>query len=166
MDIEDLPEWLQDMLDSCPRSGGGVHSWLFNTARQLHWHCLDKVQLADLLEERSAGCGRDVPRREIEAAVLDSEGAMWRPGESKAQRDGEDEDEERPEIKRKRGRRPPGTKPPCRAGPKSHRARHAKSHQDCSCRAAPSRPPSAFAFSLQNPSGVANVVLGGAGAVQ
>jgi hypothetical protein len=116
MDIEDLPEWLQDMVDSCPRSGGGVHSWLFNTARQLHWHCPDKAELADLLEEKSADCGRDVPRREIEAAVLDSEGAMWKPGESNAQRDGEDEDEERPEIKQKSARRPPSAEHPAGLG--------------------------------------------------
>ena len=106
MDIEDLPEWLQDLVDDCPRSGTGVHSWLFNTARQLHWHYPDKGELADLLEEKSADCGRDVPRREIEAAVNDSEGVMWRPGESNAQRDDDDEDEERPELKQKSARRP------------------------------------------------------------
>jgi hypothetical protein len=72
--------------------------------------------LADLLEEKSADCGRDVPRREIEAAVLDSEGAMWKPGESNAQRDGEDEDEERPEIKQKSARRPPSAEHPAGLG--------------------------------------------------
>ena len=55
MDIEDLPEWLQDVVDNCPRSGAGVNTWLFNTARQLHWHCPDKAELTDLLEEAIHG---------------------------------------------------------------------------------------------------------------
>lgn len=116
MDIEDLPEWLQDVVDNCPRSGAGVNTWLFNTARQLHWHCPDKAELTDLLEEKSADCGRDVPRREIEAAVHDSEGVMWRPGESNARRDGEDEDDDRPEIKQKSAPRRPSTKHPSGLG--------------------------------------------------
>ena len=74
-----LPAFLQTMLANCPRAGGGVHAWLYNTARQLHAHIADKRELADLLEAYAGNCGRIIPRREIEAAVKDSEATAWRP---------------------------------------------------------------------------------------
>ena len=49
------------------------------TARQLHAHIADKRELADLLEAYAGNCGRHIPRREIEAAVRDSEATAWRP---------------------------------------------------------------------------------------
>jgi hypothetical protein len=45
----------------------------------LHSHFLDKRAMADLLEACSANCGRKLPRREIEAAVKDSEAGAWQP---------------------------------------------------------------------------------------
>lgn len=80
MNMDHLPEWLQEELDNCPSAGGGVHTWLFKMARLLHWHVPNQQGLADLLEAKVQGCGRDVPRREIEAAVADSRVVMWRPG--------------------------------------------------------------------------------------
>ena len=74
-----LPGFLQTMLANCPRAGGGVHAWLYATARQLHTHIADKREQADLLAAYAANCGRHIPRREIEAAVRDSEANAWRP---------------------------------------------------------------------------------------
>jgi hypothetical protein len=74
-----VPNWLRLELAQCPQAGAGVHSWIYRMARQLHWHYDDKDELADLLEDAVNGCGRSVPRREIEAAVNDSERAAWKP---------------------------------------------------------------------------------------
>lgn len=87
-----LPDWLEEELDNCPCAGGGIHTWLFNMARNLHWHYPDKEKLADLLAKKSRGCGREVPRREIEAAINDSEQLAWRPGGStQCPKEGEDD---------------------------------------------------------------------------
>lgn len=76
-----LPEFLRQMLASCPHAGGGVHAWLYNTARQLHAH-MGPETVADLLEANAAQCGRHIPRREIEQAVSNSKATAWQPRET------------------------------------------------------------------------------------
>lgn len=75
----ELPQFLRDMLTSCPQSGGGVHRWLFRCARQLHAHYDNPAEIVELLSAASYGCGRSIPRREIEAAVSDAAKCAWTP---------------------------------------------------------------------------------------
>ncbi len=77
----DLPRFVRDLLSSCPTAGGGVHAWLFRCARVLHAFYPNQNELAGLLEAAAAGCGRDIPRREIVAAIRDSEPCKWQPGQ-------------------------------------------------------------------------------------
>ena len=74
-----LPAFLQELLSACPRTGEGVHGWLFRVARQLHWH-MPALEIVDLLESRVENCGRPVPRSEIVFAVQNSLGCAWQPG--------------------------------------------------------------------------------------
>lgn len=73
----ELPRFLLDLLSACPRSGGGVHSWLFTTSRQLWAHRSRAEQIA-LLSSACADCGRDVPAREVEAAIDRAQACAWR----------------------------------------------------------------------------------------
>jgi hypothetical protein len=74
-----LPPFVQEMLRTFPRAGQGVHDRLFKVARQLHWH-MGIEEMADLLEEATANCGRFVPRREIMDAIRNSLPCAWQPG--------------------------------------------------------------------------------------
>ena len=74
-----LPHFVRDLLDTPPEAGAGVHNWLFRTARLLH-PFLTPDEIVELLDSRVADCGRDVPLREIEAAVRDSGTCAWTPG--------------------------------------------------------------------------------------
>jgi hypothetical protein len=74
-----LPQFLLDMLNSPPRTGEGVHKFLFRAARQLHTH-LPAGEIVDLLENCVANCGRFVPRREIISAVQNALSCAWQPG--------------------------------------------------------------------------------------
>ena len=75
-----LPPFLEELLGACPKSGEGVHAWLFRVARQLHAH-LPAVEIVVLLERASAHCGRPVPRSEITAAVQNSILCAWQPND-------------------------------------------------------------------------------------
>ncbi len=77
--ISKLPQFLQEMLNTPPRTGEGVHNWLFRVARQLHAH-LPANEIVDLLENCVANCGRHVPRHEIVSAVQNSIPCAWTPG--------------------------------------------------------------------------------------
>jgi len=77
--IDQLPEFLEQMLRTPPRAGDGVHGWLFRVARQLHAH-LPAGEIVSLLESRVANCGRFVSRNEIVEAVKNSLGCAWQPG--------------------------------------------------------------------------------------
>lgn len=77
-----LPPFLEQLIQSPPHAGEGVHSWLFRVARQLHAH-LPAVEIIALLEARVAGCGRHVPRNEIVAAVQNSLPCAWGPSGSR-----------------------------------------------------------------------------------
>jgi hypothetical protein len=67
-----LPHWANKLLVSCPKSGNGVHNWLFVTALKMHSYCSDKDELVRLLHEATTNCGREVPENEIEDAVRNS----------------------------------------------------------------------------------------------
>jgi len=58
--VDQLPPFVQDMLSTPPRTGEGVHYWLFRVARQLHAH-LPAAEIVNLLESCVANCGRFVP---------------------------------------------------------------------------------------------------------
>jgi hypothetical protein len=73
-----LPPWLHDMIAKPPKTGDGVHNWLYRVPRHLHAH-LPAGQIVDLLERAVANCGRHVPRSEIIAAVQNSLASAWQP---------------------------------------------------------------------------------------
>jgi hypothetical protein len=75
---EQLPDWLQVLLASCPHTGEGVHHWLFRVTRQLHWH-MGIEEMANLLESATVNCGRVVTRREILDAIQNSSSCAWTP---------------------------------------------------------------------------------------
>src|SRR5690349_13941997 len=75
----DFPQFLRDLLNACPSAGSGVHRWLFRCARQLWAHYSSKAEIVELLAAASFGCGRSIPRREIEAAVEDARKCAWQP---------------------------------------------------------------------------------------
>jgi hypothetical protein len=54
---DQFPAFLEEMLESPPHAGEGVHDWLFRVARQLHAH-LPAGEIVSLLENRVATCGR------------------------------------------------------------------------------------------------------------
>lgn len=81
-----LPLFAAKLLASCPIAGGGVHQWLFRTARVLHAFHQEKGRIVELLAQASATCGREVLHSEIEAAVANSEACAWRPGAGASQR--------------------------------------------------------------------------------
>jgi len=76
---DQFPAFLQEMLESPPHAGEGVHDWLFCVARQLHWH-MPALEIVSLLESRVENCGRFVPRSEIVSAVQNSLPCAWQPG--------------------------------------------------------------------------------------
>jgi hypothetical protein len=73
-----VPPFIHDLLANPPRSGEGVHRWLFRVARQLHAH-LPANEIVSLLENAVSNCGRHVPRSEIIDAVKNSLVCAWQP---------------------------------------------------------------------------------------
>lgn len=71
-----LPQFVRDLLSSPPRRGGGLHNWLFRTARVLH-PFRSREEIIDLL--RAATNGEPVKAGEIESAVDSSAGCAWSP---------------------------------------------------------------------------------------
>jgi len=57
------------MLEPCPKTGGGVHTWLLRAANSCRIHGLSKKQTETWLEMGSSHCGRVVPQREINDAL-------------------------------------------------------------------------------------------------
>ena len=74
-----LPRFVSDLLGACPTAGAGVHNWLFRCARVLHRFYPDRLELANLLGAAAAGCGRQIPEREILQAVDNSRKCAWQP---------------------------------------------------------------------------------------
>ena len=75
---KELPRFLLDMLSACPRSGAGVHSWLFNVSRQL-WAHRTRDEIVATLATAGSDCGRHISNREIEAAVDRAKDCAWAP---------------------------------------------------------------------------------------
>ncbi len=69
-----LPQFVRDMLSAPPRRGGGLHNWLFRTARVLH-PFRSQEEIIELL--RSATAGEPVKSLEIEDAVANSASPEW-----------------------------------------------------------------------------------------
>lgn len=74
----ELPPFLRDLLSAPPKSGDGMHPWLYKVARQLHAH-RDFEDIVNLLAAVAEGCGRDVPEREIREAVQSAKESAWKP---------------------------------------------------------------------------------------
>jgi hypothetical protein len=72
-----LPQFVRDMLSCPPNRGGGLHNWLFRTARVLH-PFRSRDEIIALLE--AATSGEPVQSGEIENAVDNSVGCAWTPG--------------------------------------------------------------------------------------
>lgn len=66
------------MLDNPPTAGSGVHEYLFSVSRNLYAH-LPESQIESLLRAKLANCGRNVPDRELKAAVHNAARFAWRP---------------------------------------------------------------------------------------
>jgi len=79
----ELPRFLLDLIAACPRSGEGLHLWLFKVARQLHAH-RDHAEIVALLAATVADCGRHVPISEIENAVNSAKDCAWQPKTGRA----------------------------------------------------------------------------------
>jgi hypothetical protein len=74
----EYPQFLRDLLASCPEAGAGVHPWLFKTARYLHrFHT--PAEICDLLQRHVSGCGRELEPHEIPDAVNNSGPCSWEP---------------------------------------------------------------------------------------
>lgn len=71
-----LPRFVRDLLGSPPSRGGGLHNWLFRTARVLH-PFRSQDEIIELL--RSAIAGEPVKAGEIEDAVRNSADKAWQP---------------------------------------------------------------------------------------
>jgi hypothetical protein len=56
----------------CPKTGAGVHNWLFRAAGTLHRLDLPAVEITRLLASATTGCGREVPADEVTEAVNNS----------------------------------------------------------------------------------------------
>src|SRR5437016_3548596 len=80
MIMQQLPNWLAEELNHCPKAGDGVHRWLFRMARHLHWH-MGPESILTLLRAKTHGCGRGVGDYEIANAISDSAKVQWRPGD-------------------------------------------------------------------------------------
>lgn len=76
--LQNLPQFLQELITTPPHAGEGVHIWLYRVARQLHAH-LPAGEIVNLLEKAVADCGRHVPRDEIISAVQNSLPTAWQP---------------------------------------------------------------------------------------
>ena len=63
-----LPHRLQAKLRNCPKAGGGVHGWIFNSALQLTKYT-DQNTAFELIRSSSDDCERSVPDREIWDAI-------------------------------------------------------------------------------------------------
>src|ERR1700730_11424038 len=66
--VINLPKGVCELLNSCPKEGSGVHSWLFKTALQLHRY-FSEDKIFELLK-KNLSCQR--PEREICEAIANA----------------------------------------------------------------------------------------------
>jgi hypothetical protein len=76
--VNNLPQFVRDLLASPPHRGGGLNLWLYRAARVLHPY-RTKAEIVELLGAVTAG--NPVKRGEIERAVERSAAAAWQPGQ-------------------------------------------------------------------------------------
>ena len=74
-----LPQFVYDMLASQPSRGGGLHNWLYRSARVLHPYRTPE-EIIEFLP--AATYGEPIKRNEIEDAVKNSAATAWKPGQS------------------------------------------------------------------------------------
>ncbi len=63
---------VQDFLCRCPKSGEGVHRWIFSAALTLHRARVPESEMAGLIFNATKNCGRDVSSQEIKDAIVNS----------------------------------------------------------------------------------------------
>lgn len=78
-DPDPLPDRIARQLTAPPSAGGGVHSWLFTMALQLHDY-REPGEIEKLLTAAVKNCGRTVPPQEILDAVQNSKNGVARGG--------------------------------------------------------------------------------------
>jgi hypothetical protein len=76
--LNELPQFIHDLLSAPPRAGEGVHNYLFRVARQLHAH-LPGGEIFSLLKASVAHCERHVSDAEILDAIKNSLAVAWQP---------------------------------------------------------------------------------------
>ena len=72
-----LPRWLEELCDSPPPAGEGVHKWLFQMGRQLHAHFHDLDELFRFMRQKADRAERVVTDREIQGAIDYSADCAW-----------------------------------------------------------------------------------------
>lgn len=72
-----FPRWLEELCDSPPPAGEGVHKWLFQMARQLHAHFPDKDELFRYMRQKADRAERVMTDREIQGAIDYSADCAW-----------------------------------------------------------------------------------------
>jgi hypothetical protein len=73
------PYFLCELLEQCPTAGKGVHPWLHKVSRYLHaFHTFEEMH--EILEVRTANCGRVLEPHEIPDAIKNSWEHRWIPG--------------------------------------------------------------------------------------
>ena len=78
-----LPQFARDLLSAPPKTGDGVHGWLYRVARVLHPYRTE-ADIEAILSATVATCGRAVPPGEIQDAIKNSRAAAWKPGQPQA----------------------------------------------------------------------------------
>jgi len=79
METTQLPQWVLDILSAIPKEGEGFHNWLFRAARAL-WRCgRSENEIRAILENATSTCGRFVPQREIDQAIVNSRVSALQP---------------------------------------------------------------------------------------
>ena len=76
-DDGEWPRWLEDLCNSPPPAGDGVHAWLFKMARQLHVHFADKDEMLRFMRQKADHASRVVPDREIQGAIDYAADCAW-----------------------------------------------------------------------------------------
>jgi hypothetical protein len=75
-----LPQFLRELLDSCPAAGDGLHFWQFRCARHLLAH-FDERTTFELLKAAALNSGRPPRKLEIEIAaqIRSASARRWQP---------------------------------------------------------------------------------------
>lgn len=76
--VQNLPQFVRDLLASPPRRGEGLNLWFYRVSRVLHPYRAP-AEIIELL--RAATTGEPVKHGEIERAVENSKATAWKPGQ-------------------------------------------------------------------------------------